>query len=431
MKGLSCELGRISSQNMSSLVKNINKCRICGNRKLFKFLDLGLMPIPNGFLSKDQLRIPEQKFELACFFCEDCGLVQLTRVVNPNVMFKNYAYVSAMANVMMNNFSNLSYELYKMRKLNSRSFVIDIGSNDGSLLTFFKNYGVRVLGIDPAQNIAKVAQLRGIPTECLLFNFNNAKKIRKKYGAADVICAVNVIAHIDSLQKVMAGVDNLLAKDGLFATEFPYLLDLIKKNEFDTIYHEHLSYFSLRPWIKLVESYDLEVVNAQRLLIHGGSIRLIHRRKNAKKRSSSKVLDYLISLEENTGLYSKEKLSGFSNEVEKIKLKLRKLLLDLKKDKKRIIGYGAAAKGNVLMNYFGIDSKFLDYIVDSTPFKQGLFTPGNHIPIIGEMQFRNDKNVDFALILAWNFADEIIAKEKNFKKRGGKFIVPIPKLKII
>ncbi|OGE08899.1 hypothetical protein A3A60_00920 [Candidatus Curtissbacteria bacterium RIFCSPLOWO2_01_FULL_42_26] len=416
---------------MSSHAKNVTKCRICSSRKLFKFLDLGLMPIPNGFIKEIDLQNDEDKFELACFFCETCGLVQLTKVVNPMVMFQNYAYVSAMANVMMNNFSNLSYEIYKTLRLNNKSLVVDVGSNDGSLLAFFKNYGVRVLGIDPARNLAKIAQLRGIPTEPVLFNLNNATKIVKKYGRADVICATNVIAHIDSLREVMMGINNLLTENGSFVTEFPFLLDLIKKNEFDTVYHEHLSYFSLRPWIRLVESYDLEVVNVRRLLIHGGSIRLVHRRKNVKKRKSSKVLDYLISLEESAGLYSKNKLSSFSNEVEKLKSDLRKLLLDLKKDKKRIIGYGAAAKGNVLMNYFGIDRKFLDYIVDSTPFKQGLFTPGNHIPIVGEMQFRNDKNVDFALILAWNFADEIIAKEKKFKKRGGKFIVPIPKLKII
>src|SRR3989344_543352 len=368
---------------MSSHAKNVTKCRICSSRKLFKFLDLGLMPIPNGFIKEIDLQNDEDKFELACFFCETCGLVQLTKVVNPMVMFQNYAYVSAIANLIMNNFSNLSYEIYKTLRLNNKSLVVDVGSNDGSLLAFFKNYGVRVLGIDPARNLAKIAQLRGIPTEPVLFNLNNATKIVKKYGRADVICATNVIAHIDSLREVMMGINNLLTENGSFVTEFPFLLDLIKKNEFDTVYHEHLSYFSLRPWIRLVESYDLEVVNVRRLLIHGGSIRLVPRRKNVKK------------------------------------------------DKKRIIGYGAAAKGNVLMNYFGIDRKFLDYIVDSTPFKQGLFTPGNHIPIVGEMQFRNDKNVDFALILAWNFADEIIAKEKKFKKIGGKFIVPIPKLKII
>jgi len=392
-------------------------------------LDLGLMPIPNGFASKDELKIPEQKFELACFFCEDCGLVQLTKVVNPIVMFRNYAYVSAMANVMMNNFSNLSYGIYKMLKLNKKSLVVDIGSNDGSLLAFFKNYGARVLGIDPAINLAKIAQMKGIPTECMLFNFNGAIKIVKKYGRAEVICATNVIAHIDNLHEVMKGIGQLLTTEGAFVTEFPYLLDLVKKNEFDTIYHEHLSYFSLKPWIRLIESYGFEIISAERLLIHGGSIRLIHRRKKTGKSTHLKTLDYLISLEERAGLYSEKTLLDFSSQIEILKLDLRKLLADLKKSKKRIVGYGAAAKGNILTNYFKIDKKILDYIVDSTPFKQGLFTPGNHIPIVGEMQFRND-DVDYALILAWNFADEIIAKEKKFYKNGGKFIIPVPKLRV-
>jgi len=413
-----------------NLVRNLARCRICRSKKLFKFFNLGSMPVPNGFVSYDKLKIPEQKFELACFFCDDCGLVQLTKVVNPIVMFRNYAYVSGMANVMMNNFSNLSYGIYKMLKLNKKSLVVDIGSNDGSLLAFFKNYGARVLGIDPALNLAKIAQMRGIPTECMLFNFNSARKIVKKYGRADVICATNVIAHIDNLHAVMKGVDQLLTTAGVFVTEFPYLLDLIEKNEFDTIYHEHLSYFSLKPWIKLIESYGFEIISVERLLIHGGSIRLIHGRKKLGKNTHLKTLEYLISLELRAGLYSKKTLLDFSSQIEILKLDLRKMLANLKKSKKRIIGYGAAAKGNVLTNYFGISTKILDYIVDSTPYKQGLFTPGMHIPVYGEGRLFEDKP-DYALILAWNFADEIIEKQKAFRRRGGKFIIPIPKVRIV
>src|SRR3989344_7765548 len=237
---------------VKSFVKDLKKCRVCGSSKVVKFLDFGSMPIPNGYLNSKELVGLERKFELACFFCEECYLVQLTKVVNPNFMFRNYVYVSAMANVMMNNFSNLSHQIYKSQKLNSRSLVVDIGSNDGSLLAFFKNFGVKVLGIDPAKNLAKIANMRGINTESVLFNLKNAKKIAKKYGQADVICGCNVIAHIDDLHQVMKGVDSLLKKNGVFITEFPYLLDLINKSEFDTIYHEHLSYFSLKPWLRLV-----------------------------------------------------------------------------------------------------------------------------------------------------------------------------------
>ncbi len=415
---------------MKSLVRDIKICRICRSKKLFKFLDLGEMPIPNGFLNKEQVKLKEDKFELACFVCDNCGLVQLTKVVDPILMFGNYAYFSAMSNVMMNNFSNLSHGAHKDLKLSNKSLVVDIGSNDGSLLAFFKNYGTRVLGIDPAKNIAKVARMRGIPTESVLFNTKNAKKISKKHGRADLMCATNVIAHIDNLHETMKGVDYMLTADGAFITEFPYLFDLVNKFEFDTIYHEHLSYFSIKAWLDLVERYGFEIVDIQRLLIHGGSLRITHRRKGRTQKKSQKTLRYLLALENESNLHSFDKLSGFANQIKTIKSELVDLLKNLKKSNKKVVGYGAAAKGNVLTNYFGINKGLLSYIVDSTPFKQGLYTPGMHIPIVGEMQFRNDK-VDYALILAWNFADEIIAKEKIYRKSGGKFIIPIPKTKII
>ena len=388
------------------------------------------MPIPNGFLKKEDISFLEEKFELSCLFCESCGLVQLSKVVNPILMFKNYVYVTSMARVMMNNFSSLSYQIYKGYKLNKQSLVVDIGSNDGSLLTFFKNYGTKVLGVDPAKNLSKIALMKGIPTETRLFNSSSAKLIRKKYGFADVITATNVVAHIDNLHALFEGVSILLKKNGAFVTEFPYFVDLFKKNEFDTIYHEHLSYFSLKPWMKLIDLFGFEVVSVQKLSIHGGSIRLVHQRKDKARKSILKTVKYLISVEENYEIYSKKALLQFANRVENMKSELMSLLTDLKRKRKRIVGYGAAAKGNVLANYFGIDTGILDYIVDSTPYKQGLFTPGTHIPIFGESKLAEDKP-DYALIFAWNFADEIIEKERNFRKNGGKFIIPIPKIRVL
>lgn len=411
-------------------VKDVKACRICKQKKLYKFLDLGKMPIPNGFLKKEDLKKFEEKFELSCFFCKYCGLIQLSKVVNPSLLFKNYVYIPSIAKVMMNNFSNLSHQIYKEQKLNASSLVVDIGSNDGSLLTFFKNYGTKVLGIDPAINLVKVARMKGIPSESKMFNVKNARLIKKKYGSANVITATNVIAHIDDLHQVFKGVSYLLAKNGAFVTEFPYLLDLVKKNEFDTIYHEHLSYFSLKPWRRLVDQYGFEIVSAQRLLVHGGSIRLIHKWKSNKKNPANKTVHYLISLEKNYNLYSKKTLSGFAKKVENLKYDLTTLLKTIKQEKRRVVGYGAAAKGNVLTNYFRITNKILDYIVDSTPYKQGLFTPGTHIPVVGENILHHD-NPDYILILAWNFADEIMEKERAFRKNGGKFIIPIPEVKIL
>lgn len=415
---------------MKKSIIDVKKCRICFSKRLYRFLDLGSMPIPNGFLKEDDLAKPENKFELACLYCENCGLVQLTKVVNPEIMFRNYVYIPSTAKVMMNNFSNLVSHVNEYKKLSERHMVVDIGSNDGSLLTFFKAYGTKVLGIDPAENLAQVARMQGVPTETLLFGRKSAQKIVSKYGKCDAITATNVIAHINNLHSVLGGVSQLLKEDGIFITEFPYLLDLILKNEFDTIYHEHLSYFSLKPWVALLERYGFEIIDAKRLLIHGGSIRLIHRRKKAARNTFSKTLKYLISLEEYHGLYDKKSYDRFFQRVTNLKGDLKLLLSDLKKKRKKVAGYGAAAKGNVLTHYFDIGRETLDFIVDSTPYKQGLFTPGKHIPVYSEQKLLTERP-DYALILAWNFADEIMEKQKKYKRDGGHFIIPVPKVKVI
>jgi len=279
---------------MKVLVKELKKCRICKSKKLSKFLDLDSMPLPNGFISEQDLKKSEEKYKLSCLFCEDCGLVQLSNVVNPSLMFKNYVYVPSVSKVMMNNFSNLSFQTFKEIQLNKNSLVVDIGSNDESLLTFFKNYGTRVLGVDPAKNLVKVARMRGIPSEARLFSLKSAKILRQRYGSADLITATNVVAHVDNLHDFFEGISHLLSEKGAFATEFPYIVDLIRKNEFDTIYHEHLSYFSLKPWVKLVESHGFEIVSAQRLSIHGGSLRLVHKRKGVSFNYGRNTVNFLI-----------------------------------------------------------------------------------------------------------------------------------------
>ncbi len=411
-------------------VKKITKCRVCKSTGLYKFLDLGQMPIPNGFLTKETLKKKEEKYNLACFYCNSCGLVQLTHVVNPNIMFKNYVYIPSTAKIMMNNFSNLAFAVHKRFKLGNKDLVVDIGSNDGSLLTFFKSFQSKVLGIDPAINLAKVAELKGVPTMTSLFNSKVALKAVKKFGKATAITATNAIAHIHNLHEVFKGVDILLSKNGVFVTEFPYLYDLVSKNQFDTIYHEHLSYFSLKPWVHLVEKFDFEIIDVKRLLIHGGSLRLTHRRKSGKAKHHIKSVRYLTNLEKELGLHEKQTYNDFSLRILALKKDLKKYLTDLKKANKKIVGYGAAAKGNVLTNFFNIGTETLDYIVDSVPYKQGLYTPGKHIPIFSEHKIVEDQP-DYALILAWNFADEIIEKQKEFLKKGGRFIIPVPSVRTI
>ena len=408
----------------------VKKCRICHSSKLYKFLDLGRQPIPNGFRKKEDLGKVEHKYELACFYCEKCGLVQLTVVVNPEIMFKSYVYAASSTKTMMNNFSSLAYEACTGRKLGELSLAIDIGSNDGSLLTFFKSYDCKVVGIDPAENIAKVAELNGVPTEIAYFNDVTANKVRKKYGQADVICATNVIAHTNDLYGVFKGVNTLLKKDGTFITEFPYLPDLVEKLEFDTIYHEHLSYFALKPWKYLVEKNGYEICDVRRLSILGGSIRLTHRRKNGQRNPAKKTIEYLLNIENQKELYDKKTYDTFAGKVYGLKKDFNELINSLKKDGKRIAGYGAAAKANVLTNFFGIGRDKIDFIVDGTPFKQGLFTPGMNIPVYAEGHLQK-KMPDYAIIFAWNFVNEILEKQETYLARGGKFIIPLPEIKII
>lgn len=388
------------------------------------------MPIPNGFLKAEDLNKKEPQYELACLYCPNCSLVQLSQIVNPDVMFSNYVYIPSASKSMMNNFATLSFYAHKKLSINSKSFIIDIGSNDGSLLKFFKNYEARVLGIDPAKNLAEVAILNGVPTEIGLFNTSLAKKVVKKYGQADLITATNVIAHIDNLDEVFSGLKILLKKDGVFITEFPYILDLMTKNQFDTIYHEHLSYFGLKSWNYFIEKQGFQIVDVSRLLIHGGSIRTVHKLKEKGSFKNNRTVSYLTNLESQQGLSEKKAYQEFSIRVGNLKNKLNILLKKLKKQGNKIIGLGAPAKGNVLTNFFDIGTETLDYIVDSTPLKHGLFTPKKHIPIYPEEKVLIDQP-DYALILAWNFKEEIMRKHKLFKKRGGKFIIPIPEIKIV
>lgn len=410
--------------------RTVKNCRICRSTKLYRFLDLGSMPIPNGFRKKEDLHKKETKYELACFYCENCGLSQLTVVVDPELMFKNYVYIPSTSKVMMNNFSSLAHQAFIEKKLGEKSVVFDIGSNDGSLLNFFKAYDCKVVGIDPAENIAKVAELNGVPTEVALFNSSLARKVTKKYGRADVITATNVIAHIDNLYEVFRGVDILLKKDGIFITEFPYMLDLYEKLEFDTIYHEHLSYFLLRPWKYLVDKCGFEICDVRRLQIHGGSIRITHRRKSTKRNPAKKTLDYLLGIEKQKKLDEKETYDLFRQRVIDLKGELTELIKSLKKEGNRLVGYGAAAKGNVLTNFFNIGKSELSYIVDSTPYKQGLYTPGMSIPVYAENRLQKDPP-NYILILAWNFANEIMEKQESYREKGGKFIIPVPEVKII
>jgi SAM-dependent methyltransferase len=344
-------------------------------------------------------------------------------------MFKNYVYIPSTSKTLINHFAQLAKKTVERFNLSEDSLVVDIGSNDGTLLKAFKAHGVKTLGVEPATNLAKLAEANGIETFNDFFNQQVALEVVNDKGKANVITGTNVFAHVNDLDEFLKGIDILLEDEGTFIIEVPYLVDLLKKMEFDTVYHEHLSYFTVRPLVTLFERFGMKIFDVERIGIHGGSIRVFVKRASALTPVSESVIK-LLALEQEYKLDSFETYLTFAAEVASIKERLVELLKRLKSEGKRIVGYGASAKGNTLLNYCKIGTDILDYIVDNIPFKQGRYTPGMHIPVVPEERIMQDKP-DYALILAWNFAEEIMAKQQRYKELGGRFIVPVPNPQII
>lgn len=387
------------------------------------------MPLPNAFLKSREQKKTEKKFPLRIGFCPRCSLVQLLDIVDPELMFKNYVYIPSASKTRLDNFREIAQEMIRRKPQTTDSLAVDIGSNDGSLLVEFKKMGVRILGVDPAENLAKVAELKGVETLATYFSPATAAKIVDRYGNADYITATNVVAHIENLHGLFAGIKTLLSKNGLFVSEFPYLLDLLEKKYFDTIYHEHLSYFSVAAIKYLLDKKGLFIVDIRRTAIDGGALRITIVKDGAGYVKTPAV-DDLLKLEESFGISRPETYLKFGEEVAELRDRLRKKLLTIKSKRKSVVGYGASARGNILLNYCGIDGEILDFIVDSTPYKQGLLAPGSHIPIVPEEAISN-VGPDFALILAWNFAEEIMEKQSKYLEQGGKFIIPVPDVRVM
>jgi cyclopropane fatty-acyl-phospholipid synthase-like methyltransferase len=402
------------------------KCQICSGTKLHKFLSLGDQPVPDVFLSKEQLNDAENKYPLDVYFCEDCCLVQLGYAVDPEILFKEYHYNTATNESLKRNFKELVGLLVKKFNLSEKDLAIDIGSNDGTLLSYYIPYRVKILGIDPS-SVADIAIKNGIHTIKDFFSEKTAEKAVNQYGKARIITATNVFAHVRDFDSFMKGIKNLISDNGVFVTESHYLLNMVSEMQYDSIYHEHLRYYSLKPLIELFEKFDMEVFDAERITTHGGSIRVYACRKNAHK--ISKNVPEITKLEQKEGLYNKETFFAYGKKVFENKIKLQQLLLELKKKSKTIAGIGAPAKGNTLLNYCNITPNIVDYIAETSRLKIGKYTPGMHIPVVDEsMLFKN--NPDYALLLSWNIKDILIPK---LKKAGymGKFIVPNPVPEII
>lgn len=404
-------------------------CRICHSKNLIKFLDLGFTPLADDFLSPDRLREPEIYYPLEVFICNNCSLVQIGYTVPPEILFqREYPYDSSVTNSGVKHFHSLAKETSSRFSLCSNDLVVDIGSNVGVLLQGFKNEGVEVLGVEPARNICKIAQSRGIETINDFFSEELALKIVKEKKKAKIVTGTNVVAHINDLHSLVRGLTTLLDERGVFIFEAPYLVNLLDNLEYDTIYHEHLSYLSVKPVIKLFGMFGMDVFDVEEMSIHGGSLRYFVARKNDYL--ISKNVDRLIELENEKKIYEIDTLKNFAKSVERNREDLIWMLKSIKREGKRIVGVSAPAKGMTLLNYCKIGPEILDFITEKSTLKIGRYTPGAHIPILPDSELIK-RVPDYALLLAWNFADEIIKNLKDYKEAGGKFIIPIPKPHII
>jgi len=392
---------------------------------------LGLTPTPpaNAFVSASERHKAQDCFPLDVFFCKSCGHVQLLDVVDPRLLFEHYVYVSGTSPVFVRHFQEYAADIVRRYSPAADALVVDIGSNDGTLLSFFKAAGCRVLGIDPAQEIAADATARGIETVAAFFTPQLAERLVTERGQAKIVTANNVFAHADDLHGIAKGVAALLAPDGVFVFEVSYLADVVEKTLFDTIYHEHVAYHALAPLIPFLRSHGLEVVEAIRVDPHGGSLRVIAALVGGPHRPGDSVAA-LLSSERDMGLGKIETFYGFAARIKHLKTELSAVLRDIKTQGKTIAAFGAPAKATTLMYHFGIGPQAIDYVIDDSPLKQGLFTPGMHIPVVGGAALA-ERKPDYLLLLAWNFAEPIIAKNRAYLDGGGHFIVPLPKLRVV
>ena len=404
-------------------------CRLCNSSNLISVLKLESTPPANAFVTEEECIKEQKRYPLKLFFCNNCNHVQLTDVVDPRELFSNYVYVSGTSPVFVNHFKNYAKTIIKDHSPDLNKYVLDIGSNDGTLLRFFKEMGYKVIGVDPAEKISKKANQDGIFTINGFFNLEMAEKIKDKYSYASLITANNVFAHCDDLSGITDAVSKLLAPEGLFVFEVSYLVDVYQKTLFDTIYHEHLSYHSVTPLIKFFESKRMTLIDVVKVNTHGGSIRCVIK-NNSSNAEVKKSVKTFVNLEKSLAFHESSTFIKFSNKIEERKKELCDLLKKIKADKKSIAGFGAPAKATTLMYEFGLNNDILDFIVDDSPLKQGLFSPGLNIPVFSSSQIETLKP-DYLLILAWNFADSIIKNNRKFIESGGKFIIPLPTLEVI
>lgn len=401
-------------------------CRICGSARLSSILDLGRTPLANAFLSQDRVGKRVETYPLELMFCEECTLVKLHHVIDSEVLFGDtYHYFTSASAPLVAHFEGFAEEVRTKLLRSPDDLIVEIGSNDGTLLSYLKD-DCRVLGVDPAPNMARHARKKGVPTRTVFFNLTSAQKIRRTHGAARGIIANNVFAHIDDIFAVLDGVTHLLDEDGTFIFEVNWATTMIEEGSFDQVYHEHMSYYSLHALVVLAQKSGFVLSRVAVYPMHGKTLRVSFTKKGKADASVARIL----RKEKALGIDQKDRYTRFAREVLQNGAALKDLLVSLKAEGATIAAYGAPAKGNTLLNVLGIDRSVIDYVVDSTPIKQGMYMPGSRIPIVHPDMLAT-QTPQYVLLLAWNYADAILSREKELRKAGVKFIVPVPTLRIV
>lgn len=414
---------------MRDATATASACIVCGRGTLAPVMSFGEMPLANALLSEADLDRREACFPLELVFCESCALLQITESVDPELLFGEYAYFSSYSTTMLEHAAELVARLVRERGLDGDSLAMEIASNDGYLLQHYVQAGVPVLGVDPARNVVEVAAQRGVETICAFFGQDLARELAAGGRRASVLHANNVLAHVPDVNGVVAGIVHVLADDGVAVVETPYVRDLVERTEFDTVYHEHLFYYSVTALERLFARNGLRIVDVERLDIHGGSLRVLAVRVDSLEESRPAVRA-LLDEEQELGIATASYFQDFAARVETLRRELWDLLRGLKAQGHRIAAYGAAAKGATLLNCFRIGPDVLDFVADRSEHKQGLYMPGVRLPIVAPEYLLEAMPAE-VLLLAWNFADEILSQQEEYRRRGGRFVVPIPRPRLV
>jgi SAM-dependent methyltransferase len=410
-------------------ISSTYRCRFCGEELQRTFVDLGLSPLCETYIDSLHLNAPERFYPLHVFVCETCFLVQLPEHVKAKDIFEEYAYFSSYSSSWLAHAKDYVETISRRLNLDEQSLVMEVASNDGYLLQYFKAKGIPVLGIEPARNIARIAEEKGIPSVTAFLGRTLARELAGGGRRADLLLGNNVLAHVPDINDFVGGMKILLKPGGVITMEFPHLIRLIDGNQFDTIYHEHFSYLSFTTTERIFATQGLTIFDVDELATHGGSLRIYACHADDNSKTPSAKATNLRAREADWGISDLERYQTFAEKVEATKRSIQRFLIDAKEMGKSIVGYGAPGKGNTLLNYCGIRTDFLDYTVDRNPYKQGKYTPGTRIPIYPPEHIRETRP-DFLFILPWNLKDEIIAQNAFVREWGGKFIVPIPEVKV-